>query len=100
MIKKRTHQFLEILDLSYNKLTHLPETIGDLSNLKRLYLQWNLLSSLPESLSKLENFQRLEIEYNLIKEIPECIDENWPGEHRQREYEGEEVELFTISFPF
>jgi len=43
--------------LGKNKLTCLPESIGNLTNLKKLSLIENNLTSLPESIDNLTNLQ-------------------------------------------
>ena len=40
-----------------SKLTSLPESIGNLTNLKYLYLKNNELTSLPESIGNLSNLE-------------------------------------------
>ncbi len=44
---------LQVLDLSRNQLTALPESIGKLTALQTLYLAFNQLTGLPESIGKL-----------------------------------------------
>ena len=47
---------LEYLSLSYNQLTTLPESIGDLSSLKGLTLNSNQLTTLPESICNFSSY--------------------------------------------
>ncbi len=53
--------------------TCLPDSIGRLTNLQKLYLPGNQLTSLPESLGKLKNLTSLSLAYNQLKIIPEWI---------------------------
>ena len=46
---------LQTLHLNYNQLTSLPKEIGNLVTLQYLYLHNNQLTSLPTSVSKLVN---------------------------------------------
>ena len=50
---------LRTLDLSYNELTSLPESIRSLRNLTFLYVSHNQWTSLPESLENLTNLKVL-----------------------------------------
>jgi Leucine-rich repeat (LRR) protein len=62
--------------LQYNTLTgSIPESIGDLSNLKRLYLRNNNLSgNIPSIFGTLLNLLRLKLQENFLTgQIPENI---------------------------
>ena len=54
-------------------LSVLPESIGNLDDLRSLYLEWNNLSSLPESFFQLTNLMSLYISNNQLEEIGESI---------------------------
>jgi Leucine-rich repeat (LRR) protein len=62
-----------ILDLSYKNLTEIPESIGMLSNLKRLDLAHNELTTLPESIGMLSNLEVLSLRMNNLTNLPESI---------------------------
>ena len=55
-------------------LSILPESIGNLDDLRSLYLEWNNLSSLPESFFQLTNLMSLYISNNQLEEIGEGIE--------------------------
>ncbi len=61
---------LTSLDLSFNKLRRLPESMGKLSSLKQLLLGHNLLSSLPESLGKMQHLELLHVHCNRLTSVP------------------------------
>lgn len=52
------------------QLTQLPDDIGQLSNLKQLYLEWNNFTSLPSSFSQLSNLENLAISNNWLTALP------------------------------
>jgi Leucine-rich repeat (LRR) protein len=68
---------LQQLDISYNQLTSLPENIfagKAMTNLKTLYICSNNLTSLPENIfAPLTNLQRLYISDNQLTNLPENI---------------------------
>jgi len=64
---------LKKLYLNENHLKTLPDTIGTLSSLKELYLNNNNLTSLPESLENLSKLERLSLEGNNLKNLPDSI---------------------------
>ena len=64
---------LAILNLNYNQLTSIPESIADLSSLEYLYLEWNQLSSIPESIGDLSNLTELYLSHNQLTSLPESI---------------------------
>ncbi len=48
-----------ILDLSYKQLSDLPETVGNLKNLRKLNIKGNNLKTLPKSIEKLIKLNEL-----------------------------------------
>lgn len=61
------------LDLSGKGLKTLPESIGNLINLERIYLQNNTLAELPKSIGNLINLQILDLSWNGLIHIPNTI---------------------------
>lgn len=61
------------LVLVHNQLTSLPDSIGNLTNLKELHLNNNQLTSLPESIGKLTNLEKLVLHNNKLKTLPNSI---------------------------
>ena len=66
---------LLVLDLSgdiqnYGDLNYINNEIGDLTNLKELYLNYNQLMSIPESIGDLSNLEVLWINNNMLASIP------------------------------
>ena len=70
---------LEILDIgsanlsNRNGLTALPDNIGELVNLKELYLQYNALSTLPDSIGNLVNLKILDLLFIQFDSLPDSI---------------------------
>jgi hypothetical protein len=61
------------LNLRINQLTTLPESIGNLSNLKSLWLSYNQLQTLPESIGDLSNLKSLWLSSNQLQTLPESM---------------------------
>ena len=57
---------VNVLDLSYNDLTAIPESIGQLQKLEVLYLFLNQLTTLPESIGQLHKLEWLWLRENPI----------------------------------
>jgi hypothetical protein len=55
---------LEVLNMNYNKLQALPESIGYLTNLRQLYLFMNEMISLPLSFCKLTKLELVQLQNN------------------------------------
>lgn len=64
---------LRKLVLSRNRITRLPDTIGSLLNLLRLQLDNNQLSDLPNSIANLVNLRDLNLTNNQFSTFPEVI---------------------------
>ena len=62
-----------ILDVSSNRLTALPEWLGQLTQLLSLYLEDNQLAALPESLGRLSQLQWLDLQENQLTSLPESL---------------------------
>ena len=64
---------LQVLNLGNNELTELPESLGQLTQLQVLYLGTNKLTELPESLGRLTQLQELSLGTNELTELPEWL---------------------------
>ncbi|CAH8517126.1 unnamed protein product [Schistosoma turkestanicum] len=65
-----TLKYLVELDLSYNQIDHLPDSIGELVSLEVLDLTSNRLEALPNRIGELVRLVQLELESNQITSIP------------------------------
>jgi internalin A len=61
---------LRILDASFNRLTGVPESLGKLQSLRKLDLRRNLLTALPQSLEQLQQLQTLVVFRNGLTVLP------------------------------
>jgi leucine-rich repeat protein SHOC2 len=61
------------LDLGHQKLTLLPDSIGNISTLEELNLTDNHLIELPESIGSLTNLKELSLEDNYLEYLPDSI---------------------------
>jgi internalin A len=64
---------LKYLDLNHNQLTAIPETIGNLHNLSSLSIWNNQLTAIPEVIGALHNLTNLYLKDNQLTAIPETI---------------------------
>ena len=68
------------MDLRFNQLKQLPETLGNLSSLKILDLSYNRIKRIPYSIGNLNNLRNLNLKANKILFLPESIgnlSEDW-----------------------
>lgn len=73
---ERAHaQKATTLSLSFALLDEVPESLGQLSQLKVLDLDGNQLTNLPESLSQLSQLQTLVLSTNQLYELPKWLGE-------------------------
>ncbi|KAF4073112.1 hypothetical protein AMELA_G00255130 [Ameiurus melas] len=61
---------IKVLDLHENKLTSLPEDIGQLPSLQVLNAENNQIKALPASIGDLRNLQTLNMKGNCLRELP------------------------------
>ena len=66
------------LSLRSNRLTTLPDAIGEMRQLMHLDLRENQLTSLPEGLRQLQSLEKLDVRWNGLTEI------RWLDELRER----------------
>jgi len=64
---------LQSLNLFNNQLTALPESLGQLKQLQSLDLSRNQLAALPESLGQLTQLQSLNLSSNRLTALPESL---------------------------
>ncbi|MFT7030891.1 MAG: Leucine-rich repeat (LRR) protein [Marinoscillum sp.] len=61
---------LKVIDLYYNQLEVIPETMGNLSSLEILFLAYNKIYTLPESLGNLDHLVELYLHHNRLSVLP------------------------------
>lgn len=57
---------LTVLDLSYNKLTRIPGSIGELSSLRELNLAFNKIIYIPSEVGLLDRLEELDVNNNCV----------------------------------
>ncbi|KAJ3677554.1 hypothetical protein LUZ60_003278 [Juncus effusus] len=67
-------RFLTVLDLQGLPIEIIPESIGDLLNLKCLHLRNTNVRSLPETISNLHNLQSLDLTETQIQKLPRGLE--------------------------
>jgi internalin A len=72
-IEEAREKNLKLLNLSYNRLTEIPESITRLKKLTALYLSHNQLADLPGSITRLRNLTTLYLNDNGLTELPDSI---------------------------
>lgn len=61
------------MDLSENKIVHIPPKISNFQSLKQLHLQKNRLIDLPDEIGCLKNLEHLDVSFNKLSELPSSI---------------------------
>ena len=61
------------LYVSYNRLVSLPDATGDLASLTDLHLSYNRLTHLPDRITELTNLRRLYLHNNQLTQLPKQI---------------------------
>lgn len=66
-------RYTDSIKISTNKLTHLPERLGDYPKISDIQAYGNLLTRLPESLTALPNLRHLMLHGNRLASLPDGI---------------------------
>jgi len=61
------------LSFNHNPITRLPKEIGNLTNLKKLFIRGNNLRRLPKEIANLTNLTYLDVSKNQLTELTEEI---------------------------
>ncbi|MBN3299512.1 LRSM1 ligase, partial [Amia calva] len=64
---------LQVLNVERNRLQRLPESIGDLCQLQTLNVKANELGELPTSLGRLDSLRTLDISENKVRSLPTAL---------------------------
>ena len=64
---------LQVLYLNGNQLTAVPEALGQLSQLQWLSLSGNQLTAVPEALGQLSQLEELDLSSNQLTDVPETF---------------------------
>jgi hypothetical protein len=64
---------LRSLDLSVNRISTLPVSIGDFLNLKQLHLDDNKLKALPDEIGHLRKLETLSVAGNALESLPDTL---------------------------
>ncbi|MDP1675356.1 MAG: hypothetical protein Q8L88_00710 [Bacteroidota bacterium] len=64
---------LERIYIVKSGLTYLPESIGNLTNLTEITILYSKLETLPNSISRLKNLKSIDLSFNRLTEIPSPI---------------------------
>jgi len=70
---KEYEKDIEVLILSCNQLTEIPKEIGNLQQLRDLYLHYNQLIEIPKEIGNLQQLRELTLSCNRLTEIPKEI---------------------------
>ena len=66
-------KYLKILNISNNRISILPKSLGNLTNLTELCLSFNQFKKLPESLGSLTNLTSLYLTGNKLTKLPKSL---------------------------
>lgn len=65
--------WLDEFNISWNKISKLPDSIDRLENLKSCIISWNAINKIPDSLTNCRQLENLSAGYNNISELPEWL---------------------------